>query len=363
MEGEEPTTEVNAEGNVEKLGTAEDVAGSRKPEQKASTRRFTLLLMAAALVVVLAWSITMTVLYANSDDDNDDDDGGNQQSANQLSFECPEDCICSVEAYADAFASTLSPTESSALGRPACVGGHLMGIVISLPEGSSDLPIDLKSNGGGRRVAFVAGSSFLERALVYGQFDTSSLLVNIGYGEMPDVTGKDFYILVFERPEVVYQGYWSHLDNILNEIYGDALPEVDEAITELVQDLFSDASGCTENPEYLGGGLFNTTTCDACFQEATERFKRVDCTGPDAMSPIYTPQANCSAEEAFLSIKGAVTACELRAYLFTTQGFFFEYTGYGYTANEYRDPLLREFWLPNGPIADLKNAKFIKLLE
>lgn len=337
-----------------------DAAGSQnKPEQKANTMRTnTLLWMTAALLVVVsAWAITMTILYANNNDDV-------QLANSQQSVECPENCICSVEAYAAAFAETVRPDESSALGHPACVGGNLMGVVLSLSENStvSDLPTDLKSNGRGRRVAFVAGPSFLERALVYGQFDTFSLLVSIGYGAMPSVDGKDFYILVFERPEVVYEGYWSHLDNILKKIYGDAvLPDVDEAIAELKEDLFGDATGCTEIPAWLGSGLFNTTMCDECFQEATTRFRQVECTGPDAKSPIYTPQAKCPAEEAFLSIQGSVTACELRAYLFTTQGFFFEYTGYGYTANEYREPTLREFWLPNGPIADLKNAKFIKL--
>jgi Ca2+/H+ antiporter len=80
MEGEEPTEVTAEEGNVENLGAAEDVGGSRKPEQKANTRQITLLsMMTTALVVILAWAITMTVLYANN----------NNEEQNQQSFEMP----------------------------------------------------------------------------------------------------------------------------------------------------------------------------------------------------------------------------------------------------------------------------------
>jgi hypothetical protein len=155
--------------------------------------------------------------------------------------------------------------------------------------------------------------------------------VNIGYGEMPSPEGHDYYILAFERPLTgVYQGHWENLDEILTPMYGEALPDISAALEELAQETFEGASGCAAPPS---NSALDLDLCDDCFREAADRFQAVDCQGPDANSPVYTPEAGCPAEEAFLSDEAPLTACELRAYLFATQGFFLEYTGYGYTAN------------------------------
>lgn len=286
----------------------------------------TILVGIVCIIGALAWGSTMTALYVQERNNGGDDD--------KNTYVCPVECLCNIEDWANAFNSTVKDQESSVLGVPSCVSENFMGLVVSLGA-NAPLPTMIKSTGRGRRVAFVAGPTLLEKALVFGQFNVLDLLVNIGFGEMPSTKG-DHYILAFERPLTgVYQGYWENLDEILIPMYGKALPDISAALEDLAEETFEEASGCAapypSNRAHLEDGAFQN--CSDCFQEAVDRFEAVKCNGSDANSPVYTPEAGCPAEEAFLSDEAPLTACELRAYLFRTQGFFPEYTGYGYTAN------------------------------
>jgi hypothetical protein len=286
--------------------------------------------IACIAIGALVWGSTMTALYVQERNDGGDDD--------KNTYVCPAECLCSIDMWKNAFQSTVKDQESSVVQGPTCVSENFMAIVVSLnsTDVNASLPTMIKRTGRGRRVAFVAGPTILEKALVFGQFNVFDLLVNIGYGEMPSTKGFDYYILAFERPLTgVYRGYWENLDDLLTPMYGEALPNISDALEELSKQTFEGASGCAAPPP---ANAIDLSSCDDCFQDAVKRFdpKAVDCNGTDANSPVYTPEAGCPAEEAFLSDEAPLTACELRAYLFATQGFFLEYTGYGYTANTVR---------------------------
>ena len=72
-----------------------------------------------------------------------------------------------------------------------------------------------------------------------------------------------------------------------------------------------------------------------------------------AASKKYGSFETCyEAEQHFLDL-ARPTAIQLRAFLAQNNGFNPLFTGYGYTAEDYPKPLVREYWVKNVPLSDL----------
>ena len=80
------------------------------------------------------------------------------------------------------------------------------------------------------------------------------------------------------------------------------------------------------------------------------------CTAPPATFGSFVTQ--CVQEQSLLSRQN-LTALQLRAFLYNCDGFNALFTGYGYTAEEYGLPLVREFWVHNKRVDELPAARVL----
>lgn len=277
----------------------------------------------------------------------------------------PSECISSVAAFEAAFAERVNST--AVMRQAACVAGSdssegvtgLMGAYDSSFSPRRDNDLQLK-NQGGRRVFFAFGSDTLEKILVYGPRGGRAIVDSLSAGQQ--LPGPR-YLLVWsassERTLRPVSAWWENLEEFLRGVYGDALPEVAPAIETIRRQSFDALTGCDtaildKKPTNLTGA-----GCSEAYKKAMELFPYVEpgnssCT---AEHKTYRGFETCFlAEQRFLEL-AQPSALELRAFLMQVNGFFPVFTGYGYTANKYPEPRIREYWLQNKPLRSLPSDR------
>merc|ERR1712242_252174 len=147
----------------------------------------------------------------------------------------------------------------------------------------------------------------------------------------------------------------------MRSIYLDGLPNITKAVDVIEHHTFEDLTGCdpaklqsTFIPDFAAAG------CSSEFQDAITLFPfNKECNA--SVQQFGSFKTKCVQEQNFLKI-ATPTSLQLRAFLFQTAGFNAFYTGYGYTAESYGSPRLREFWVKNLHLRDMpggyKDIKF-----
>ncbi len=281
---------------------------------------------------------------------------------------------------------------SSQLESPACVVGTdgsegvtgLMGVVHLSKRLGDDALLQDK---GARQVVFAFGSDTLEKILVYGPNGGRAIVDNLGLGN-PD-PGTAHLMVWTVDPEVhPVSAWWINLEEFLTSVYGDATPDVQAAVDEIQAQNFTALTGCEyaaaartaafarvlrcrggrrglltprsaphRSAHYLVDKPWDTAGagCSEEYITAAAQFPFV-ATGDrscSAASKKYGSFETCyEAEQHFLDLAHP-TAIQLRAFLAQNNGFNPLFTGYGYTAEDYPKPLVREYWVKNVPLSDL----------
>jgi len=245
------------------------------------------------------------------------------------------DCITSVSEFAEAFSAR--PNSSAHLDRPACVAG-LMGLVQRFRG-------EMLNNQAARRISFAFGDSALEKVLVYGVNGGREIVDLLGLGYV--TTPSTFRLLVWKDASARHvRGFWENLDDFMRGIYGAALPDLSAALAEVSRTSFAQLTGCDVEVLQSNPGDFAGARCSEAYVEASAQFPFGRACDEPERSFAGGFATTCLQEINFLALDPP-TAVQLRAFLYNCNGFNSLYTGYGYTAEEYDGPLVREFWVEN----------------
>ena len=300
--------------------------------------------------------------------------GEDQPEPRQNDATCnPTHVLCTPSAVRQAFEATGVVTRRKGnLKIPAVVSNKLLVRAFALSSSNKDNgdPDYVKSHytlnrpGQGRWFTFVGGADLLEKVLVAGQYAATKVYRNIGYGAQFTCGPDQFYWLaVFEKRQYnsLRKGIYDNLSPWLGHVYRQQAPAVDQtALYELKTKRFTEITGCPVDPKT---GVFNykedLMKCKPCFQDSYNALSNKACGTPDALT--YSPSASCPTDQALFSFGPNPSACQLRAYLYSAATFNEFNTGYGYTANDYNDPLSHEYWMDNVKLSDLPNLELLKV--
>mmetsp|Transcript_45159 Transcript_45159/g.118504 ORF Transcript_45159/g.118504 Transcript_45159/m.118504 type:complete len:371 (+) Transcript_45159:34-1146(+) len=245
------------------------------------------------------------------------------------------DCITSAREFAEVFRARENKTDH--LDRPACVSG-LMGLVQRYAG-------EMLNNQAARRISFAFADSALEKVLVYGIRGGRDIVDLLGLGHVP--AGTVFRLLVWKDSGSRHvRGFWENLGNFMREIYGEALPDLSSALAEVSHKSFAELTGCNVTVLQTKPGDLVGASCSEAYVQASALFPfNQPCTEKEVtFSGGFA--TTCKQEINFLGLH-PLSAVQLRAFLYNCNGFNSLFTGYGYTAEEYDGPLVREFWLEN----------------
>lgn len=255
----------------------------------------------------------------------------------------PKGCIETPEAFVAAF--SLRNVSSALLEEAACVSG-LMGLVQRFPGAQLN-------NQAARRISFAFSDSALEKVLVYGVNGGREIVDLLGLGYVP--APSTFRLLVWrDESDRHTRGFWENLQGFLELLYGDALPHVGPAIETIRTNSFASLTGCNVEVLQTEPGNFAKANCSQAYQDASALFVFGQACDAPAQTFGSSYSTRCRQEQNLLSRRDPPpTALELRAFLYNVNGFNSLFTGYGYTAEEYDGPLVREFWVENVEEASL----------
>ncbi len=284
----------------------------------------------------------------------------------------PAHTLCTPSAVREAFEATeVVRKDKGNLKIPALVSKNLLVRAFALPNTDDNNNPDiikakftLNRHGVGRWFTFVGGSDLLEKILVAGQYSASKIYQDIGYGaEFQCGADQVYWLAVFEKGPSVYlrKGIYDNLSPWLRHVYGAQAPKVKtSALDELKSRRFTEITGCPVDPNT---GVFSPADhladCLDCFQEAYHSLATKTCGNPNALT--HDGNAQCPTDAALSQFGPKPSACQLRAYLYSASTFNEFNTGYGYTANDYNDPLSREYWTDNAKLSDLPNLELLRV--
>lgn len=160
---------------------------------------------------------------------------------------------------------------------------------------------------------------------------------------------------------------------MFGHVYAFAQP----AIQTLKTTRFQDLTGCDplaiatlKPPKNLNSALLQSVAgCSAAFANEVEAISKGACHRgtPEQIKEfpknyLYyfegkrgVKQNYCDSDTYLFSL-GPNDAVKLRAFLYSAQSFNQFYTGYGYTANYYQEPMAPEFWVNNAVYSKLDYA-------
>ncbi len=222
----------------------------------------------------------------------------------------------------------------------------------------------LNRAGLGRWFTFVAGHDMVERILVGGQYAASRVFSDLGYGSSFQCRPENFYWLtVFKRSESVKPMpgvYYRNLQAWFNHVFKANAPKIEADILEKLESRrFHQITGCPVDET----GKFDSRKIDQCNPGFSTAVKALwtnnKCSNPAALQ--YKPGDVCPTDAVFGSFGRQPNDQQLRAYLYAVGGFNEFYTGYGYTANAYTDPIAREYWTDNRWIRDLPKVELLRV--
>jgi hypothetical protein len=222
----------------------------------------------------------------------------------------------------------------------------------------------LNRAGVGRWFTFVAGHDMVERMLVDGQYAASRVFADLGYGSSFRCRPDNFYWLtVFKRSESVKPipaVYYRNLQAWFNHVFKSGAPKIDPDILEKLESRrFQQITGCPVDES----GRFDNRKLDQCNPEFSSAVKALwannKCANPTALK--YQPGQGCPTDAVLGSFGKQPGDRQLRAYLYAVGSFNEFYTGYGYTANAYNDPIAREYWTDNRWIRNLPKVELLRV--
>lgn len=275
----------------------------------------------------------------------------------------------------EVFESTQAVTRDGGIvSRPALVSERLYSRFLSLPKTDArNADADYVANhyaltrqGVGRYFAFVSDHTLIEKALVYGQFNPSAIMEDLGYGPGQACMENQFYWLVVWQPKskpvpATYQG---NLQTWLKHVYGNSIaPHLSgDAIDQLVNQRFPELTGCPVDPVT---GVFDYKNAANCSNPAFSRtLVELNAQYPFSCSAAnsirYSKNNGCPLDADLLDLSRQPSAGALRAWLFE-QSFFEFYTGYGYSADFYNEPTNREYWVDNEWIRNLPRVQLLSI--
>ena len=222
----------------------------------------------------------------------------------------------------------------------------------------------LNRAGVGRWFTFVAGHDMVERVLVDGQYAASRVFADLGFGSGFRCRPDNFYWLtVFKRSESVKPipgVYYRNLQAWFNHVFKADAPKIDPGTLEKLEShRFQQVTGC---PVEESGKFDNwkLDQCDPGFSSAVKAlWANNKCSNPAALR--YQPGDGCPTDAVLASFGKQPDELQLRAYLYAVGGFNEFYTGYGYTANVYTDPIAREYWTDNRWIRNLPKVELLRV--
>lgn len=286
----------------------------------------------------------------------------------------PSLSLCNPLAVRKAFEATghVTPSEGSFNGQ-ALVSEDIYIRALKLdksrfPDG--DKPEFIKTlslirAGIGQWFAFLGSHDLVEKVLVAGQYNATQVYRDVGYGANYVCGDSDYYwLVVFRDTSRVYirDGVYKNLKPWLRHVYGKDAPDIaDDVIETLKTQRFTQVTGCPVDPQT---GQFDKDKdigkCNDDFRNAvTGSFSKNACGTKTAL--VYSKKANCPTDQALFDYGDSINSAQLRAYLYQVAGFSEFYTGYGYTANSYNDPLSHEYWTDNAIIKDLPNVQVLRV--
>ena len=222
----------------------------------------------------------------------------------------------------------------------------------------------LNRAGLGRWFTFVAGHDMVERILVDGQYSASRVFSDLGFGSGFQCRPENFYWLtLFKRSESIKPMpgvYYRNLQAWFNHVYKTDAPAIDsDVLYKLESQRFQQITGCPVD----GSGKFDNRKLDQCnpgFSSAVKAlWANSKCSNPAELR--YKPGHGCPTDEVLGSFGKQPDELQLRAYLYAVGGFNEFYTGYGYTANAYTDPIAREYWTDNRWIRNLPKVELLRV--
>ena len=260
------------------------------------------------------------------------------------------ECVSSLQEFIHRFQSRTDP--ESLLETPACISAPLFGIVHISPLLHGSVRV---KNQFGRQFAFAFGPETLERLLVFGLNGGDHIVSTLALGAIP---AGAYSLLVWEQSSPVaaprpLRGSWDNLEAFLHRIYGTDLPPVESAIQAIASVSFHTLTGC--DPDALLAHPHDPTAA-GCSPEyiaasADFPFNRTCNLPPVAYAGGFS--TTCANEQRLLNMSEGPSAVALRAFLAQGNGFNPLFTGYGYTADAYPDPIIREYWVENIRIDEL----------
>ncbi len=222
----------------------------------------------------------------------------------------------------------------------------------------------LNRAGVGRWFTFVAGHDMVERILVDGQYAASRVFSDLGFGASFKCKPENFYWLtVFKQSTSVKPipgVYYQNLQAWFKHIFNAAAPKLDPAVLEtLASQRFSQVTGCPVEES----GRFDNRKIDQCNPVFSQSVKALwatnRCSNPNALR--YKPSDGCPTDAVLSSFGKQPSDLQLRAYLYAVSGFNEFFTGYGYAANAYTNPIAREYWTDNIWIRNLPNVELLRV--
>jgi len=225
---------------------------------------------------------------------------------------------------------------------------------IAFPEHISPQP--------GRPFSFAFGPKAMGEFLVYGKNGGRLIAQRAALGGDAD---KTYRLIVFKSEGLPWHaaGTLANLEPVLTEIYGDALPDIADAVNDITKKTFKEVTGCNAT---ILAKYYNAAKagCRQTFRDLVAGPLKfgAECDKPPMTVGGYTTK--CPAEQFLLGYterKAKVPALELRAFLANFLSFNPLWTGYGYTANDYGRPLEQEYWVPNMKATKLPHVQFATL--
>lgn len=216
----------------------------------------------------------------------------------------------------------------------------------------------------GRWFVFTGGHDLVERVLVSGQYGASQVFKDLGFGSGFQCQPDHFYwLVVFQQGAGMkpMPAVYENLQPWFRHVYPQQAPVVEgDTIKSLAAQRFGPLTGCPVDEQ----GYFDSPRdLDRCHPDFTQVVKAAwasnRCTNPNALR--YTPSQGCPTDQVLQQLGRKPDAQRLRAYLFAVNSFTEFYTGYGYTAASYNQPIGREFWVDNSWIRNLPKVELLRV--
>jgi len=242
---------------------------------------------------------------------------------------------------------------------PCAVG--LYGIIQSPKHGRFPEPSERISSQPGRPFSFAFGSKALGEFLVYGENGGRQIDKRAALGGSPG-SDRKYRLLVFKSEGLPWHAAatLANLEPVMKEIYGDALPDIADAVNDITKQSFHELTGCNVTLYAAKPWEAKEAGCKQAWADLVNGPMNygAECDKPPMTVGGFTTR--CPAEQSLLSFavkKVKVPALELRAFMANFLVFNALWTGYGYTANDYDVPLEQEFWVPDMKVADLPSVQ------